>query len=226
MLRTLAQKWKRRPFPSSFYALKHCRISYSQYGEDLFLTHLLGYERNHGVYVDVGCFHPISWSNTYIFYQRGWRGYCIDANPDWSAEWSRSRPTDKFINAAIAPQPASMTYVRNKQYPAMNQLLAPGAYDEIRYPQDRFSAESVQAAPLGEVLGRAGAPREIDLLSIDCEEMDLSILQTLDFREYTPRVICVEDHNVTACSAVHELLQGRGYALRAMLGISKIFERT
>jgi hypothetical protein len=225
MLRTLAQKWRRRPFPSNLLALKHCRISYSQYGEDLFLSHLLGYERSEGVYVDVGCFHPIYFSNTYIFYQRGWRGYCIDANPDWSAAWSRSRPTDQFINAAVAPEPASMVYVRNKQHPAMNQLLAPGSYDAARFPQERFSAATVHAAPLGEVLGRAGAPREIDLLSIDCEEMDLAILQTLDFGEYTPRVICVEDHNVMAASAVHSFLQERGYTLRAMLGISKIFER-
>jgi FkbM family methyltransferase len=226
LLKTFVQKWKRRPFPPNLHALKQCRISYSQYGEDLFLTHLLGYERTHGVYVDVGCFHPVSYSNTYIFYQRGWRGYCIDANPDWAAAWSGYRPQDEFINAAIAPQSSSMTYIRNRKYPAMNQLLAAGSHDETVFPPDQFSTETVRAAPLGEVLRGARAPRNIDLLSIDCEGMDLSILEALDFDEYCPRVICVEDHEVAMNTAVQTLLQARGYSMRAMLGISKIFERT
>ena len=225
MLKLLARKWKRRPFPPNLLALKQCRISYSQYGEDLFLTHLLGYDRSHGVYVDIGCFHPIFYSNTYVFYQRGWQGYCIDANPDWSAEWARYRPNDRFIHSAIAPQASSMVYVRNKQHPAMNQLLSPASLDESKFPVDRFSRQLVQAAPLGEVLRNANTPRAIDLLSIDCEGMDLAILQTLDFAEFTPRVVCIEDHEVSTTSPVHAFLQTRGYSMRAMLGISKIFER-
>ena len=222
----LARKWKRRPFPSNLLALRQCRISYSQYGEDLYLTHLLGYERNHGVYVDIGCFHPISYSNTYVFYQRGWQGYCIDANAEWSAEWARYRPNDRFINAAIAPQASPMVYLRNKRYPAMNQLLPPGLLDDAKFPADQFSRQTVQAAPLSEVLRSAATPHEIDLLSIDCEGMDLAILQTLDLAEFAPRVICVEDHEVSTHSPVHEFLQARGYVMRAMLGISKIFERS
>lgn len=225
MIKTVVQKWKRRPFPPNLHALKHCRVSYSQYGEDLFLTHLLGYERGDGVYVDVGCFHPVFLSNTYIFSQRGWQGFCIDANPDWSAAWSRYRPADRFINAAIAPRPSSMLYVRNKKYPAMNQLMPAESFDESHFPVDQFSTERVQAAPLGDVLRNAGAPRDIDLLSIDCEGLDLAILQTLSFDEYSPRVLCVEDHEVSTETAVHLFLRSRGYVMRAMLGISKIFER-
>jgi hypothetical protein len=34
-----------------------------------------------GFYVDVGAYHPFLFSNTYIFYLRGWRGINIDATP-------------------------------------------------------------------------------------------------------------------------------------------------
>lgn len=50
-------------------------ISYSQFGEDLLAQEILGYERCDIFYIDIGAFHPISKSNTYIFYKRGSRGH-------------------------------------------------------------------------------------------------------------------------------------------------------
>jgi len=31
-----------------------------------------------GIYLDIGCAHPIKYSNTYLLEQRGWAGVCID----------------------------------------------------------------------------------------------------------------------------------------------------
>ena len=124
MFRKLLAKFSRRPFPRNLHALRSCRVSYVQFGEDLFLTSLLGYERTEGTYVDIGCYHPVDYSNTYIFYQRGWSGLAIDANPDWKPEWQKFRPRDKFINAAIGLSEGSMHYVMNSRYPACNRLLA------------------------------------------------------------------------------------------------------
>src|ERR1043165_2166589 len=124
MLPGLLTKFYRRPFPRNLHALRSCRISYGQFGEDLFLTSLLGYEKTDGVYVDVGCFHPVDFSNTYIFYQRGWSGIAIDPNPGLSGEWQKFRPRDRFVNTAVSPTPESMTYLMSERYPACNRLLA------------------------------------------------------------------------------------------------------
>ena len=49
---------------------------YSQYGEDdSTYQHLASIHR--GFFVDVGCFHPVKYSNTYRWYRKGWRG--VDA---------------------------------------------------------------------------------------------------------------------------------------------------
>jgi len=47
--------------------------SYSQKGEDIILRRILG-EKEVGFYIDIGAHHPKRFSNTYLFYKKGWRG--------------------------------------------------------------------------------------------------------------------------------------------------------
>ena len=54
--------------------------SYSQFGEDALVNSLFR-NKKYGIYVDVGAYHPILYSNTYALYRRGWRGFAIDPNP-------------------------------------------------------------------------------------------------------------------------------------------------
>lgn len=78
-------------------------ISFSKSGDDIQLYKLIN---NHkpGVYIDIGCFHPIKASNTYHFYLRNWKGICIDPNPRFKKEYIHYRPKDRFINKGIANQ--------------------------------------------------------------------------------------------------------------------------
>lgn len=54
--------------------------AYSQEGEDLVLNRIFG-EQATGYYVDVGAHHPFRFSNTAIFYKKGWCGINIDPLP-------------------------------------------------------------------------------------------------------------------------------------------------
>ena len=66
-----------RPFVDNYFGqIRNRRISYSQEGEDLVVDRLLNGKRN-GFYVEVGCHHPYRYSNTFMFYKKGWRGICI-----------------------------------------------------------------------------------------------------------------------------------------------------
>ena len=55
-------------------------LCYSQEGEDMILGKIFSGQK-HGFYVDVGAHHPLRFSNTYLFYLKGWRGINIDAMP-------------------------------------------------------------------------------------------------------------------------------------------------
>ena len=58
---------------------KKIKKYYSQYGEDKEIAKFFEKKRN-GVYFDIGCFHPIKYSNTYFLFKKGWRGTNIDVN--------------------------------------------------------------------------------------------------------------------------------------------------
>ena len=59
--------------PKIFFPKK----SYSLLGEDIFLNKYFNNKKK-GFYIDVGCYHPISGSNTYLLYKKGWRGMNFD----------------------------------------------------------------------------------------------------------------------------------------------------
>src|SRR5687767_2385049 len=75
--------------------------SYAQTGEDRIIATLLD-GRSAGFYVDVGCNHPIRYSNTFDLYKRGWRGINIDANQRLIERYRRVRPRDVSVCAVIS----------------------------------------------------------------------------------------------------------------------------
>ena len=75
--------------------------SYSQEGEDMILRRLFEKQQT-GFYVDVGAHHPKRFSNTYLFYKRGWRGINIDLNPLTIELFNFCRREDININSAIS----------------------------------------------------------------------------------------------------------------------------
>jgi len=215
---------RRRPFPLRAAALAHCRVSYSQFGEDLFVDSLLGAASHIGYYVDVGCYRPVQFSNTYRLYQLGWRGLAIDASPRWRDEWAAIRPRDTFVYQAIASETRSMLMCFDNLYPTCSRLIDPQV--EPNAPElrnSRYTVSQIMAQPLTQTLQAFEAHSRFDFLNIDCEGLDLQVLQSLDFAQFAPRVIAVEDHDATCDSQIAQLLRSRDYRLAAMIGYTKVF---
>ena len=75
----------------------NANLCYSQNGEDLILNRFLE-NKEKGFFIDVGAHHPIRFSNTYLFYKKGWSGINIDAMPGSMTKFNKIRPKD--INIA------------------------------------------------------------------------------------------------------------------------------
>ena len=60
--------------------LKRHLKTYSQFGEDLFIDDFFQNQKE-GKYVDLGAFHPMRLSNTFLLHKKGWSGTNIDFNP-------------------------------------------------------------------------------------------------------------------------------------------------
>lgn len=191
------------------------KATYSQFGEDIIAQHYLkGTER--GTYVDVGCCYPIQASNTYGFYQKGWRGICIDANPDSRAAFEEHRPEDVFVQAGIAEQEDERPYYRfsSPVYNTFDRSRADRVIAKNK-PGAVFLGETrVRLSRLSTVLDRHGSPNKIDLMSIDVEGLELSVIRSNDFAKYRPRLLICE----LICKGVADALSSEASRTMTALG--------
>lgn len=162
-------------------------LGFAQYAEDT-LLHQFG-PQTAGFYIDVGACHPWRESNTYKLYLRGWDGLTIEPNPDAAPLFRKMRPRDTHLTIGIAAEPATLTYQRFDDA-KLNSFDPEQATRMNATPRDRID---VPCLPLSEVIATHGAGRRIDLLSIDCEGLDLAALTSLDLQTTRPRVIVIED---------------------------------
>jgi FkbM family methyltransferase len=74
--------------------------TYSAHIEDYLIRQLLPY--GNGRYVDVGAFDPVKESNTFILYERGWRGILIEPQPTYVERLRQIRPRDTVVESAVS----------------------------------------------------------------------------------------------------------------------------
>jgi len=168
--------------------------SYSQEGEDLIIDKLLGYKRN-GFYVDIGAHHPLRFSNTAIFYKRGWRGINIDALPNSMLQFNKQRKRDINLELAISNVEEIMQfYIFNES--ALNTLNKVEAKSKDG-KNGHYISKIIDLKTIGlkAVLDRHIIDKniEIDFFSIDTEGNDLNVLKSNDWTKYRPNLILVED---------------------------------
>ncbi|MEM6522213.1 MAG: FkbM family methyltransferase [Bacteroidota bacterium] len=168
------------------------RISYSFTGEDMIMSSLLKKSiTDNGFYVDVGCNHPIHLSNSYSFYRLGWRGICIDANRELIKKYKWYRPRDKAIFSLVSNSQEQLLY-----YHLTNDVLSTVNRQNLEsflsQGQKIVKKELIQPQSLNSILKKADCPEEFDFLSIDVENHDWSVIQSIDLNLFKPKLIIIE----------------------------------
>jgi FkbM family methyltransferase len=167
------------------------QVCYAQDGEDLILNRMLD-GQTHGFYVDVGAHHPVRFSNTYLFYKRGWRGINIDAMPDSMKKFDKLRPRDINIECGVAGIAGKLTYRRFNE-PALNTFDAAEAELKNKPPYRLIDTVEVSVERLDALLARHLPEGQlIDFLSVDVEGKDEEVLRSNDWSRYRPRFILAE----------------------------------
>ena len=199
------------------------RKSYSQHGEDIIIQSFLG-KRPHGVYVDVGAFHPIQYSNTYALYRRGWKGIAIDPNPRTRLLFKIFRPRDNFVQRGVSSQQETRTY-REYSDPAYNTASDEQAREWEQQNITLLRSKPLDLCPLSEIVAQYGVT-SIDFLSVDVEGLDLEVLSSHDWT-IKPRVVVVESHQFDPSNPsqddIYTFMVQRGYVLTGMAKYSLIF---
>ena len=191
-----------RAFKYTFLSLnrisfgKSARLSYAFSAEDRLIEDILKPKiTKNGFYVEVGCNHPTFISNSFLFYRRGWRGICIDANKKLIAKYKYFRPKDKAIWAFVSDKQAEVNFIE-----LSNDVLSSANTDYIKEmlleeEQKVVSEQKMRSQSLTEILDACDCPQVFDFLSIDVEEHDYEALFSLDLKKYQPNLIIIEDED-------------------------------
>lgn len=202
---------------------------YSWEGEDVLANKIfkdhLGVDQ--GFYLDIGAHHPFNLSNTTLLYERGWRGINVDAMPGAMDEFIEARPDDINLEAGVSDKPGALLYSIFKD-PGLNGFLTT---DQINHHIGRGEAlldqKVIETTTINDIIEKHAKGRHIDLLTIDVEGLDYTILKSLDDK-HRPTMIITEtlgfsDIPSIIGSPIYELMLSRDYAFFSRLHFSCFF---
>jgi len=194
--------------------------SYAAMGEDLILGALLKnvLKISSPTYLDIGAADPVAASNTYLLYTEGSRGVLVEPNPTYVEKLRKVRPGDTVLGVGIGAGDArEADYYVIKDQPMLNTFSA----EVLEMRQKNGSVlDRVVKMPLVPVMTVIAEHLKAtpDLLSIDAEGFDLQIVQSLDFNQYRPPVICAETKGPSVThesTPLAQYLVGLGYIVTA-----------
>ncbi len=158
-------------------------------GEDLFIEDLTKDIKN-GFYVDAGCYHPLHLSNTYLLYKRGWNGINIDISEFSIKLFNHLRPNDLNINLAVSNSDKEITFYYQKKLSQLTTIKKEISNERM---QGNIKEKKIKSLKLNSILNESKFKnRQIDFLNIDVEGADFEALKSLDFKIYSPKIICIE----------------------------------
>ena len=205
------------------------RNTYSQSGEDLFINSFFENKQS-GFYVDIGCFHPILYSNTARLYNRGWKGINIDINQTSIDLFNIVRKRDKNYCAAISNQSKNVFSYIDNNFSPINSINK-NFFDitSSRFSEGNYIKKEIKAFKFLDLLKNKNIEINfVDFLNIDAEGHDFEILEGIDLDKIKIKLICIEMYDET--SKVNKIkfikhLEYFGYNHIKSIGDNGFFEK-
>jgi FkbM family methyltransferase len=164
------------------------KISYSLSSVDLIVDYIFKY-KNDGLYIDVGCQHPISNNNTYILYKKGWNGINIDLDKKNIDLFNISRPDDTNINTAVSDKSGNVNLFYYHDGSPINTINSQNA----DYQKNKFKKiKLIKSETLNKILANINFNKKVDYLNIDVEGHELNVLKGFNILKYRPSIISIE----------------------------------
>jgi hypothetical protein len=188
--------------------------TYSQFGEDLILDKY--FDKFSGRYVDIGCYHPIKYSNTALLHKKGWSGINIDLNKISIDLFNACRKSDLNIHACLSDKIEDVEIYLDSEFSALNSM----------YPENlkKFGLKNYKKFKIKTKIFSQIVKYNFDFLNIDCEGNDLKILKTINLKKYTPKIIVIEVSKDNK-KEIYNYLNLNGYKLYQIKTLSHIFKK-
>lgn len=186
---------------------------FSQFGEDLLLAEIFA-NCGSGVCVDVGANDGVSGSNSYYLERQGWKCVLVEPNPMLCRRIGEFRPKANLFECAASAEPGYLTLYVVSGGELAHGLSTVSLSDQniSRIQANRFQYHPfrVQSKTLDSILNQAGL-EHVEVVSIDVEGHELSVLQGLTIDLWKPRVLIIEDNSEFADLSTARYLAAQGY---------------
>jgi len=166
---------------------KSNKKSYSFGSVDLLINYYFK-NKQKGVYLDVGCQHPISNNNTYLLYKKGWSGINIDLDFKSIQLFNLARSSDVNINATVSSGEFTKELFFYHDKSPINTIEKKIAdYQSAKVTEVR----SVETKTLNDIL-TDNLINKVDYLNIDVEGHEIDVLNGFDINKFSPDIVSVE----------------------------------
>ena len=151
-------------------------LSYAECGEDVIVAALLAeLHPAKGTYLDVGAFLPVVSNNTYLLYQRGYRGVLVEPNVDLIPMLRSKRPGDTVLNIGVGlseKSAADYYCMPNWQWNTFNKDHAERCVRETGGKVKIERVVKIPLIPINRIMTEHFPQGGPDFLSIDIESLD------------------------------------------------------
>ena len=180
-------------FFKKLYYTRYKKSSYSISNVDLIIDRIFSKIKK-GIYVDIGCNHPIKYNNTYLLYKKGWNGINVDSDEKSISEFKRFRRDDHNVNSLISGSRKKINYYFYHDRSALNTV------DSKLVRQRKIKPKKIikmKTSTLNEILEQSPYKnKKINLLSIDIENHEYEVLKNFNFKKYKIDMIVTECLNL------------------------------
>ena len=171
------------------YYEKYAKKSYSLSNIDVVIDYIFkGIKK--GIYIDIGCNHPIKHNNTYLLHKRGWRGINVDSDKTSIKLFNRYRKNDHNIRNIVSDNTDLKKLYFYHDRSAINTLSKELVDKRLIKPKKIIEEKSTT---LNKIIENSPfKDKKINLLTIDVEGHEYNTLKNFNFSNYKIDLIVVE----------------------------------
>lgn len=182
--------------------------TYAQHGDDLILLNLIELlGLSNPSWLDIGAHHPTTISNTRLLYDRGMRGVNVEANPFLIKQFYRERKFDTNICVGVAPEAGEREFFMHSDLGGRNTFCPKEAVSDN---QVVVKSQVLPVKTLNQIVNEYCNYQFPELLLMDIEGLDYSVLDGADFSNSKPHIICVETRR-SETLRMSEMLRRKGF---------------
>ena len=178
------------------YYERYTKKSYSISNVDLIIDRMFS-KVEKGVFIDLGCNHPIKFNNTYLLYKRGWRGINIDLDKESIDEFNKIRDKDYNVQSLISTNIGEEKEIYYYHSRSAINTLSKELLEHRKTKKDSIKILKETTNTLENIIEKSPFKNQkINLLSIDIENHEYEALKNFNFSKFRIDVIVIEIHDL------------------------------